>query len=348
MYYSEFTFADQGTIGIRAGNQYLWLFGLTVVTEEEISYRNQADLAISDLIAYYNENGIDNSKELDELISNVKNAISTVNHISQIDEYDRYVEILNDYEEVKADYNKALEVEALINELEDANYSDEYKNKLEEIENALANVNNTSFVSNLDSFNEKKAAFNELSNEKVNAFVNKVNEANNVIGTTDSYLLINEAEALYDELIEADKALVDVVAANELLESVKEAYAEYQETNTDTSYLVMYNADGSVKKISFVGTLFDFTRAEDYCVCTFYVTNLTTGETYSFEKKSFALSVKANGQIFKEKLDGVSYITYTISNDAYNLTGCVLSYYYSLQLANNSIIESNVSEFEVK
>ena len=292
MYYSEFSFDNQSTVGITSDTQYILLFGVSVVTAEEQENRVESNAAIDALINYYNTNGVSTSYVFEELVNNAKAAIADVNHVSQIPNYDLYKDILvkydelvkvenkidtlnnpnarsyvpnvrydaeskallddiaseieyanslgiensnisnydlyvtalNYYNELEADNLRAQNVVELINNLGEVEYSEAYKNQLASIDEALNEVNDQSLISNLDEFLNKKAEFEALSNSNIEAFISKVNEANASKGEASSYTLINEANELFEALIESDKNNEEVLAAKELLEEVQNSY----------------------------------------------------------------------------------------------------------------------------
>lgn len=346
MYYSEYTFTSKETVSLRAGDQYLWLFGLSVVTEEEISYRNEAEIAIDELANYYENNGATLNDEFKALVEKADAAINQVNHISKIENYDKYEEIVEEYNTLLNDYNNALNVALLISNLGNVEYTEEYKNQLALIEDALANVNNLDYVSNYDLYLEKKNEFDALSIDAINAFVAKVNEANSYKGQTESYVLINEAEELYAKLIESDKT--SVAESADLLNEVKNAYTEMEENVTDNSFAFTYNEDGSVKKILFIGTINDFTCTSDLSKIFIYFTNEETGEQSEVQIFSVYTSLKVAGNMVKNSMDNVRYVYTKILNDDNQYSGVTFSMYYEVIYMDGHVITSNTSLIEVK
>ena len=409
MYYSEFTFGNQGTIGMASDTQAILLFGLTIVTEDEQQNRVESNAAIDALIDYYNTNGVSTSYVFNELVNNAKESLANVNHVSQIPNYEEYQNILtkydelvkveakidtlnnpttrstrpnisynaeskallddianeiayanslgiensnisnydlylaalNLYNELEADYLNAQNVVALINDLSDVEYTDSYKNQLDTIEAALNEINDLSLVSNLDEFYAKKAEFDALSNAAVEAFVNKVNEANASKGEASSYALINEAEELYAALIEADKNNEEVAAAKALLEEVKVSYDEYEASVTNNDHVFTYNEDGSIKSIVFIGTINEFTSCDDIARITMYVTNESTGETQSTIAKLVYTSLKLNGQYIKTEQSGVRYIFVKLLNTDNQYDGVDLSMSFKVEYEDGHVVTSD-------
>jgi len=418
MYYSEFTFSNITKAALKSSNQVVCLFGVSVVTEEEISYRNEADLAIEALVNEYNLNGVSTSEYFTTLINNCKAAIENVNHLSQIDDYDSFVNInslyeelvkveakidtlvdtnararlirtvikydaeskalldsvtesineanelgitndeisnyniylqaLADYNQLEEDYNNAQAVIELINNLSDVEYTDSYLNELNSVVYAYNNLNDQSLVSNYEALEEKINLFNQLSDEAINSFVTKVNEANELKGTKESYNLINEAESLLNQLIEADKTNEEVLSAIELLNTVKAAYNDYQEEVTDVSFEFAYNEDGSIKKIYFIGTIENFVSTSDFKSITMYITNETTGEELVENISTVYKGIKISGEIVKDQYEGIRYIDIKLLNEDNKYIGNTFSMYFELEYVNGSIVTSLVSSLEVK
>ena len=48
--YTEYTFTEKETVGLRAANQSFWLYGVSIVSNEELENRTEAASAISNLI----------------------------------------------------------------------------------------------------------------------------------------------------------------------------------------------------------------------------------------------------------------------------------------------------------
>ena len=345
MNYLEYTFTQE-TVGLRSANQGFWLYGLTVVSSEEITNRTNAEDAITNLINYYNANGASLSNEFEALVDKANEAIKSVNNLSQVSNYSEYENIVSEYKELVEDNTKANEVANVISNLGDVEYTEAYKNQLDEIEASLENVKNVNFVSNYEAFVEKKNAFNVLSENARNAFEEKVNEANAVKGETSSYVLINEAEALYNELIESDKVLV-AESAN-TLNGVKNAYTEMEAAITDNTFAFTYNEDGSVNKIIFVGTINDFTTTSDIDKLVIYYTNELTGEKTEVQLHTVYTSLKVAGNMVKARAEAVRYICTYILNDDNQYSGNVFSMYYEVIYKDGYVIKSNLTSIEVK
>ena len=343
--YLEYTFTQE-TVALRSANNGFWLYGLTVVSSEEITNRTNAEDAISNLINYYNANGASVSNEFEALVEKANEAIKSVNNLSQVSNYSEYENIVSEYKELVEDNTKANEVANTISNLGDVEYTEAYKNQLDEIEASLKNVKNVNFVSNYEAFVEKRNAFNVLSDNARNAFEEKVNEANAVKGETSSYVLINEAEALYNELIESDKVLV-AESANTLNE-VKNAYTEMEAAVTDNSFAFSYNEDGSVYKVLFIGTINDFNSVSEIKKLFIYYTNESTGEETTIELHDVYQGINLAGKFVKEKADGVRYIYTKIVNDNNQYSGVTFSMYYEVTYSDGHIIKSNMTSIEVK
>jgi len=415
VFYSEFTFLSNDTYYFEASNNYLWLYDVVVVSNQDVSYRNDANTAIDNLLNYYDENGVSTNDEFSTLIAAANEAVSNANHVSNYDKYlevldlynelvnvessintlvdtnsyarttntvikydaeskallnkvgndiknanDKgisnemisnygvYVDALNKYNYLEDLYNDSLVVVDAINELNDAEYTEEYKNQLAVIENELEALSSLEFVSNYNDFLSKQEAFNELSNEKVNSFVNKVNAANEVKGETSSYVLINEANALYDELIESDKNNDSIVNALNTLNEVKNAYTEMEEAVTENTIYATYNEDGTVKKIYFIGTIENYTSISELNSLTIYVKNNNEEEYSKYSLNLVYVGVKVSGTIVKDAKDGVRYILTKISNDNGCLNGQKFFMYYELGYNDGHLLTSNISTFEVK
>ena len=345
MNYLEYTFTQE-TVGLRSANNGFWLYGLTVVSSEEITNRTNAEDAITNLINYYNANGASLSNEFEALVDKANEAIKSVNNLSQVSNYSEYENIVSEYKELVEDNTKANEVANAIYNLGDVEYTEAYKTQLDEIEASLENVKNVNFVSNYESFVEKKNVFNTLSENARNAFEEKVNEANAVKGETSSYVLINEAEALYKELIESDKVLV-AESANTLNE-VKNAYTEMEAAVTDNTFAFSYNEDGSVNKILFIGTINDFTTTSDLKKLVICYVNEATGEEIATELFGVYTGIRISGEYVKGHVDGVRYIYTKVVNDNNQYSGVTFSMYYEVTYKDGHVIRSNSTSVEVK
>ncbi len=409
IYYSEFTFGNQGTLGIRSENQYVVLFGLTVVSSQEVTYRDNTNKAIENLINYYNTNGLSSSVVYEELLNEVKSSLNGVDHVSQIKNYDKYLEIsekytelvkvenkinklvdpnarrsqvyinydaeskallddiaseivvannlgisndeisnyplyleaLDKYNELEANYNNTQEVISLINNLGEVEYTEEYKNQLATISSAYNNLLDQELVSNKDEFEAKLNAFNELSNSNVNAFVNKVNEANELKGEASSYVLINEANELYNTLIESDKNNDAVINALNTLKEVEASYNEFEETISETDYVCSYREDGSIKKVLLIGTINEFTSCSDIARIKMFVTNGQTGETTESIVPLVYTAIKFGGKYVKEKADGVRYVYVAITNTDGMYNGVEFSMKFEVEYIDGHVVSSD-------
>ena len=341
VFYSEFTLSSTD-IKLNTSSQYLYLYGVTVVSSEEINNRNEANTAIEDVLNYVSSNGVTTSDEFKALVEAANDSVAKASHVSN---YDEYLEVLNQYNELEALSKASESVNGLISNLADVEYTEDYKNLLANIKNELNNLSSTEFVSNYETFVEKKNAFNTLSENAIDAFEEKVNEANEVKGETSSYVLINEAEALYNELIESDKVLV-AESANTLNE-VKNAYTEMEAAITENSSLFTYNEDGSVNKIILMGKISNCISMKEIDKLTICYTNQTTGETNEVVVSSVYQGLKIAGSVIKDKADGVRYI-YTVlgfNNQNENVT---FSMHYEVTYNDGHVIKSNSSLIEVK
>ena len=413
--YSEFTFLSNDTYYFDASNSYLWLYNVVVVSNQEVSYRNDANTAIDNLLKYYDENGVSTNDEFSTLIAEANEAVSNANHVSNYDKYlevldlynelvkvessintlvdtnsyarttntvikydaeskallnkvgndiknanDKgisnemisnygvYVDALNKYNYLEDLYNESLVVVNAINELADVEYTEDYKNQLAVVENELEALSNLEFVSNYNDFLSKQEAFNALSNEKVNSFVNKVNAANEVKGETSSYVLINEANALYDELIESDKNNDSVVNALNTLNEVKNAYTEMEEAVTENTLYLDYNADGSVKRIYFVGKIENFTSCSELGRFLIYVTNNQNDDVVVFDLTTVYTSLKVSGKMVVESEYGVRYCYSKLINEDGKYNGYTFNMRYEVTYRDGHILKSSVSSIEVK
>lgn len=416
MYYSEFTFGSQSTIGMTSDTQYILLFGVSIVTVEEQENRVESNAAIDALINYYNTNGVSTSYVFEELVNNAKAAIADVNHVSQIPNYDLYKDILvkydelvkvenkidtlnnpyarsfvpnvrydaeskallddiaaeieyanslgiensnvsnydlyvtalNYYNELEADNLRAQNVVELINNLGEVEYSEAYKNQLALIDEALNEVNDQSLISNLDEFLNKKAEFEALSNSNISAFISKVNEANASKGEASSYILINEANELFEALIESDKNNEEVLAAKELLEEVQNSYNDYQAEITNNDFAFSYNADGTVKSIFFIGTINDYTCCEELSKITISYTNESTKETTEIHITTVYSAIKISGSYVKTEADGVRYVYTKLVNTDNQYAGVEFTMTYTVEYKDGHVVTSESSTIEVK
>lgn len=285
---------------------------------------------------------------LNKVGNDIKNANDKGISNEMISNYGVYVDALNKYNYLEDLYNESLVVVNAINELADAEYTEDYKNQLAVVENELESLSSLEFVSNYNDFLSKQEAFNALSNEKVNSFVNKVNAANEVKGETSSYVLINEANALYDELIESDKNNDSVVNALNTLNEVKNAYSEMEEAVTENTIYATYNENGTVKKIYFIGTIENYTSISELNSLTIYLKNNNEEEYSKYSLNLVYVGVKVSGTIVKDAKDGVRYILTKISNDNGCLNGQKFLMYYELGYNDGHVLTSNISTFEVK
>ena len=342
VFYSEFTLSSTD-IKLNTSSQYLYLYGVTVVSTEEINNRNEANTAIENLLNYVSSNGVTTSDEFKALVEAANSSVANASHVSN---YDEYLEVLNQYNELEALSKASESVNELISNLSDVEYTEDYKNLLANIENELNNLSSTEFVSNYEAFVEKKNAFNTLSENARNAFEEKVNEANAVKGETSSYVLINEAEALYNELIESDKVLV-AESANTLNE-VKNAYTEMEAAVTDNTFAFTYYEDGTVKNILFIGTINDFTSTTDLSKIFIYFTNELTGEETKVQLYTVCTSLKVADNMVKARAEGVRYIFTYILNEDNKYGDVTFSMYYEIAYKDGHVIKSNSTSIEVK
>ncbi len=350
MYYSEFTFGTQGTVGLKSDTQYICLFGVTVVTETEIENREESNQAIENLINYYNTYGVSTSEEFTNLVDAAKESLEGVNHVSKIADYDTYQDIL-------AKYDELANVEAKISELRlfsafvrttmpllNVSYDDATKELLDDIANEIAAANalgiSNEEISNYNLYLEALNMYNEMSNAAIEAFVNKVAEANAVKGETSSYALINEAEELYNALNSYDKENEAVVAAYNALQEVKAAYTEYQASVTDNDIVFNYNEDGSISSIVFIGTIKNFVSACEIEDIVMVITDETTGESAEYTLESVYKSLKQNGQALKTAAEGVRYIYKKIVNTDGQYDGHKLTMAYSVEYTDGHVVTS--------
>ena len=351
MYYSEFTFGNQGTVGLMSDTQYICLFGVTIVTEEEIENRDNSNEAINALVDYYNTNGLSTSSEFTSLVEAAQASLADVNHISKIDNYDTYQNIL-------VQYNELVTVETKIEELRTVNssvrarvasvnakYDDETKALLDEIAAEIETANSLGItndeISNYDLYLEALNGYNAMSAAAVEAFINKVAEANAVKGETSSYALINEAEELYNALNSYDKENETVVAAYNTLQEIKAAYEEYEASVTDNDVEYNYNEDGSVKSAVFVGTIRNFTSVSDIAKITMVITNEETNEAQEFAISTVYTSLSLRGEYIKNPTDGVRYICTKIKNTDGQYTGVEFSMTYTVEYTDGHVVTSN-------
>lgn len=350
MYYSEFTFGTQGTVGLKSDTQYICLFGVTVVTETEIENREESNQAIENLIDYYNTYGVSTSEEFTNLVDAAKESLEGVNHVSKIADYDTYQDIL-------AKYDELANVEAKISELRlfsafarttmpllNVSYDDATKELLDDIANEIAAANalgiSNEEISNYNLYLEALNMYNEMSNAAIEAFVNKVAEANAVKGETSSYALINEAEELYNALNSYDKENESVVAAYNALQEVKAAYTEYQESVTENTISYTYNEDGTIEAFFFVGTINDFVCSSDIESITMYITNEATGEVQESNISSVYKALKLNGEYVKTKIEGVRYIYTKVANTDGQYNDITLSMSFTIKYKDGHVVTS--------
>ena len=98
VFYSEFTLSSTD-IKLNTSSQYLYLYGVTVVSSEEINNRNEANTAIEDVLNYVSSNGVTTSDEFKALVEAANDSVAKACHVSN---YDEYLEVLNQYNELEA------------------------------------------------------------------------------------------------------------------------------------------------------------------------------------------------------------------------------------------------------
>ena len=236
----------------------------------------------------------------------------------------------------------------IINNLGDATYTSDYKNELDNIENELNNLSSVEFISNYDEFEAKKNAFDELSNEAINAFVAKVNETNEVKGETASYVLINEAEELYNNLIASDKNNESVVNALNTLNDVKNAYSEMENSITENKFYSTYNEDGTIKRIYFIGKIENFVSCDELLSVSIVISNNVNDEVLTINLSTVCTSLKVNGNLVVEKLDGIRYCYTKIINENNMYQGFTFDMYYEVAYKDGHVVKSASSTIEVK
>ena len=236
----------------------------------------------------------------------------------------------------------------MIEALGDVEYTNEYQNQLAEISNAYANVVNKELVTNYADYEAKLAAYNELSNNAVAEFLNKVQAANELSGTKESYVAIQEAKAAYDALVLADQANEEVVNAYSQLQNVEVAYVEYEESVTENSFACSYNEDGTVKYVFFMGTIENFTSVSELSSLTIYVKNENNDEEFTFNVTKVNTGLKISGEYVKAPVDGVRYIYSRIANTDNMYAGTTFSMYYVVEYVDGSVLTSSVNSIEVK
>lgn len=259
MYYSEFTFGSTTTLGLKSDDQYICLFGVTIVTEEEIENRATSNQAVEDLINYYNTNGLSTSEEFTSLVEAAKASLINVNHLSQIDNYDEYKDILVKYDEL-------VNVESKIDLLKDTTrrgynlnvrYDAETKALLEDIANEIFTANELGItneeISNYDLYLAALNRYDELAADYANAqtVVELINNLGDVEYTEEYKQALDTIEAAYNNVIDQslvsnyDEFLVKKEAFDALSNAAKEAFtakvAEANEVKGETSSYTLIN-----------------------------------------------------------------------------------------------------------
>ena len=259
MYYSEFTFGSTTTLGLKSDDQYICLFGVTIVTEEEIENRATSNQAVEDLINYYNTNGLSTSEEFTSLVEAAKASLVNVNHLSQIDNYDEYKDILVKYDEL-------VNVESKINLLKDTTkrgynlnvrYDAETKALLDDIANEIFTANELGItnneISNYDLYLAALNRYSELEADYANAaaVVELINNLGDVEYTEEYKQALDTIEAAYDNVIDQslvsnyDEFLAKKEAFDALSNAAKEAFtnkvAEANEVKGETSSYTLIN-----------------------------------------------------------------------------------------------------------
>ncbi|MBQ9900004.1 MAG: hypothetical protein IJM36_02615 [Acholeplasmatales bacterium] len=259
MYYSEFTFGSTTTLGLKSDDQYICLFGVTIVTEEEIENRATSNQAVEDLINYYNTNGLSTSEEFTSLVEAAKASLVNVNHLSQIDNYDEYKDILVKYDEL-------VNVESKIDLLKDTTkrgynlnvrYDAETKALLDDIANEIFTANELGItnneISNYDLYLAALNRYSELEADYANAaaVVELINNLGDVEYTEEYKQALDTIEAAYDNVIDQslvsnyDEFLAKKEAFDALSNAAKEAFtnkvAEANEVKGETSSYTLIN-----------------------------------------------------------------------------------------------------------
>ena len=259
MYYSEFTFGSTTTLGLKSDDQYICLFGVTIVTEEEIENRATSNQAVEDLINYYNTNGLSTSEEFTSLVEAAKASLVNVNHLSQIDNYDEYKDILVKYDEL---VNVESKIDLLKNTATrgynlNVRYDAETKALLDDIANEIFTANELGItnneISNYDLYLAALNRYSELEADYANAqaVVELINNLGDVEYTEEFKQALNTIEAAYENVI--DQSLVsnydEFVAKKEAFDALsnaaKEAFtakvAEANEVKGETSSYTLIN-----------------------------------------------------------------------------------------------------------
>ena len=260
MYYSEFTFGSTTTLGLKSDDQYICLFGVTIVTEEEIENRATSNQAVEDLINYYNTNGLSTSEEFTSLVEAAKASLVNVNHLSQIDNYDEYKDILVKYDEL-------VNVESKIDLLKDTTtrrgynlnvrYDAETKALLDDIANEIFTANELGItnneISNYDLYLAALNRYDELAADYANAVavVELINNLGDVEYTEEFKQALDTIEAAYNNVIDQslvsnyDEFLAKKEAFDALSDAAKEAFtakvAEANEVKGETSSYTLIN-----------------------------------------------------------------------------------------------------------
>ena len=261
MYYSEFTFGSTTTLGLKSDDQYICLFGVTVVTDEEIENRETSNQAVEELINYYNANGLSTSETFTSLVEAAKASLAGVNHVSQIDNYAEYQAILVKYEEL---VNVESKIDLLNNPSARARgynlnvkYDAETKALLDDITNEISTANTLGItngeISNYDLYLAALNRYNELEADYLNAqaVVELIDNLGEVEYTEDFKNALDTIEAAYNNIIDQalvtnyDEFLAKKEAFDALSNAAKEAFtnkvAEANEVKGETSSYTLIN-----------------------------------------------------------------------------------------------------------
>ena len=216
--YVEYTFEEADTISFKTNGDYVTVFDFVEVygNVNRIAEAEEAINAIG-TVTYSDESAA--------LIEAAANAIAQVNdasEISNLENYNNAVATYNAY--VAADEAEALAAEELIAALGDAEYTEEYAEKLAAAEAQLAKVEKIT-VSNTDVLEAAKNNYASLKEAAIADFNTKAAlaaacEASDTLGEK-----IAEAETAYALILDADKDLV--VDSYASLEAAKATYEEY-------------------------------------------------------------------------------------------------------------------------
>ncbi|MCR5112424.1 MAG: hypothetical protein K6A63_00650 [Acholeplasmatales bacterium] len=217
-YYMEYTFEEADTVALKTSTNNVVVFGFEEV-DGNVNRIAEAEAAINAIgtVTYSDESAA--------LIEAAKNAIAKVNdasEISNIEDYNNAVATYNAY--VAADEAEALAAEELIAALGDAEYTEEYAEKLAAAEAQLAKVEKIT-VSNTSVLETAKNNYASLKEAAIADFNSKAALAAACEASDELGAKIEEAEAAYALILDADKDLV--VDSYASLETAKATYEEY-------------------------------------------------------------------------------------------------------------------------